>query len=110
MLHNLLDDTIIECNYLQNKLAWDDPRANRGYVQEGRERVTQSSDAAEIAALRSKAPDSKETMEIGRDWDPLYKNKWPAEQDCPEFKSTMLQFFEVGFYYVSLSFRCGSKI
>ena len=34
-------------------------------------------------------------MEIGRDWDPLYKNKWPQEKDCPEFKSTMIDFFKV---------------
>ncbi|KIM91132.1 hypothetical protein PILCRDRAFT_1333 [Piloderma croceum F 1598] len=79
---------------VKSKLAWDDPRANRGYVQVGRERVTQSSDAAEIAALRAKAPDSKETMEIGRDWDTTWKNKWPHESDVPKFKQTMLQFFQ----------------
>ena len=79
----------------KSKLAWDDPRANRGYVQVGRERVTQSADAAEIAALRAKAPDSKETMEIGRDWDTTWKNKWPQESDAPKFKQTMLQFFQV---------------
>ena len=33
----------------------------------GRERVTQSADADEIAQLRAKAPDYKESMEIGRD-------------------------------------------
>ncbi|KDQ64401.1 hypothetical protein JAAARDRAFT_145047 [Jaapia argillacea MUCL 33604] len=75
-------------------LAWDDPRSNRGYVCIGRERVTQSSDAAEIAALRSKAPDTKETMEIGRDWDPTWKNKWPREHDVSDFKPTMLNFFQ----------------
>ncbi|KIM68908.1 hypothetical protein SCLCIDRAFT_1209126 [Scleroderma citrinum Foug A] len=78
---------------IKNQVAWDDPRANRGYVKVGRERVTQSSDAAEIAALREKAPDTKESMEIGRDWDPVWKNKWPREGDVPGFKSTMLQFF-----------------
>lgn len=81
---------------MQDQLAWDDPRANRGYVKVGRERVTQSSDAAEIAALRAKAPDMKETMEIGRDWDPVWKNKWPKEADSPGFKQTMLQFFQAG--------------
>lgn len=79
----------------QTSLAWYDPRANRGYVQQGRERVTQSSDASEIAALRAKAPDSKETMEIGRDWDKVWRNMWPREQDCPGFKETMLHFFQV---------------
>ncbi|KAG6335108.1 hypothetical protein ID866_3977 [Astraeus odoratus] len=79
---------------IKDQVAWDDPRANRGYVKVGRERVTQSSDAAEIAALRKTAPDTKETMEIGRDWDPVWKNKWPKESDLPGFKSTMLQFFQ----------------
>jgi len=79
---------------IKDQVAWDDPRANRGYVKIGRERVTQSSDAAEIATLRAKAPDTKETMEIGRDWDPLWRNKWPKEVDSPAFKQTMLQFFQ----------------
>lgn len=76
------------------KLAWEDPRSNRGYVAPGRERVTQSSDAAEIAALREKAPDYKESMEIGRDWDATWKNMWPVEEQLPGFKSTMLDFFK----------------
>lgn len=81
--------------FLQSKLAWDDPRSNRGFVQKGRERVTQSKDATEIAKLREKAPDFKETMEIGRDWDTVWKNKWPQEPDCPGFKNSMLSFFQV---------------
>ncbi|KAH7105489.1 Clavaminate synthase-like protein [Auriculariales sp. MPI-PUGE-AT-0066] len=76
------------------KLAWEDPRSNRGYVQPGRERVTQSSDATEIAALRAKAPDYKESMEIGRDWDATWRNQWPVEAAVPGFKSTMLDFFQ----------------
>ena len=60
----------------------------------GRERVTQSSDAEEIAQLRAQAPDYKETIEIGRDWDPIHKNQWPHESDVPGFKSTILQFFQ----------------
>ncbi|THV08323.1 Clavaminate synthase-like protein [Dendrothele bispora CBS 962.96] len=79
---------------VKQKLAWEDPRSNRGYVQIGRERVTQATDAAEIASLREKAPDLKETMEIGRDWDSEWKNMWPQESDAPGFKSTMLQFFQ----------------
>jgi isopenicillin N synthase-like dioxygenase len=80
---------------LQDKLAWDDPRANRGYVKIGRERVTQSEDVAEIAELRNKAPDMKETMEIGREWDTTWRNHWPQESDVPGFKQAMLDFFQV---------------
>jgi hypothetical protein len=80
---------------LQDKLAWEDPRANRGYVKIGRERVTQSGDAAEITELRNRTPDTKETMEIGRDWDKTWRNHWPQESDAPGFKQTMLDFFQV---------------
>lgn len=76
-------------------LAWEDPRSNRGFVQQGRERVTQATSAAEITAMREKAPDCKETMEIGRDWDATWRNMWPREGDCPGFKQTMLEFFRV---------------
>ncbi|KII94910.1 hypothetical protein PLICRDRAFT_693225 [Plicaturopsis crispa FD-325 SS-3] len=79
---------------VKSKLAWEDPRSNRGYVQIGRERVTQSADADEIAALRAKAPDFKESMEIGRDWDATWKNRWPHETDAPAFKRTMLDFYQ----------------
>ena len=78
----------------KTELAWRDPRANRGFVQVGRERVTQSADADEIKQLREKAPDYKESMEIGRDWDKTYKNYWPQEADAPGFKRTMLDFFQ----------------
>lgn len=78
----------------KDKLAWDDPRANRGYVQIGRERVTRCADPDEIAALRANAPDCKETMEIGRDWDADWRNRWPQETDVPLFKRTMLDFFQ----------------
>jgi hypothetical protein len=64
-------------------------------VKIGRERVTQSKDAVEIAELRNKTPDIKETMEIGRDWDKTWRNYWPQESDAPGFKQTMLDFFQV---------------
>ena len=80
---------------VKSKLALEDPRSNRGYVQQGRERVTQATDAAEIAAMREKAPDCKESMEIGRDWDATWRNMWPKDDDCPGFKGTMLDFFKV---------------
>ncbi|KAI0796912.1 Clavaminate synthase-like protein [Abortiporus biennis] len=81
-------------NEVKDKLAWEDPRSNRGYVQIGRERVTQSADSNEIAQLRAKAPDYKESMEIGRDWDKTWKNQWPEESLAPGFKQTMLEFFQ----------------
>ncbi|KAF9006520.1 hypothetical protein BDQ17DRAFT_1239196 [Cyathus striatus] len=80
--------------HVKDSLAWEDPRSNRGYVKIGRERVTQSADLAEIAALRRKAPDFKESMEIGRDWDSEWKNQWPQETDTPVFKRTMLDFYQ----------------
>ncbi|KAF8548640.1 Clavaminate synthase-like protein [Imleria badia] len=52
-----------------DQVAWEEPRANRGYVKVGRERVTH--------------------------WDPLWKSKWLNEADSPGFKQTMLQFFQV---------------
>jgi len=79
----------------QQALAWEDPRSNRGYVQQGRERVTTSQDKAEIERLRASAPDYKETMEIGRDWDSTWKNMWPEESDVPGFKKFMLGFYQV---------------
>lgn len=76
------------------RLAWEDPRSNRGYVAPGRERVTQETDAKKIAEMRIKAPDAKETMEIGRDWDKTWKNQWPKEELVPGFKQTFLTFFK----------------
>ncbi|KAI8804071.1 hypothetical protein BJ742DRAFT_682418 [Cladochytrium replicatum] len=77
---------------IKDRLAWKDPRANRGYVSEGRERVTQATSAEEIAALREKNPDYKESMEIGNEFDPIHKNEWPEESEVPEFRATMLAF------------------
>jgi hypothetical protein len=34
-------------------------------------------------------------MEIGRDWDAEWRNRWPQETDAPLFKRTMLDFFQV---------------
>ena len=33
-------------------------------------------------------------MEIGRDWDKTWKNRWPEESAAPGFRETMLQFFQ----------------
>ena len=57
--------------------------------------MTQSANPDEIAALRAQAPDYKETMEIGCDWDSTWKNKWPQESEAPSFKKTMLDFYQV---------------
>lgn len=51
--------------------------------------------ANEISKLRERAPDTKESMEIGRDWDPVWKNRWPQESDVPGFKETMKEFYQV---------------
>lgn len=45
-----------------------------------------------IAALRAATPDAKESMEIGNDTDPVWKNKWPSVDIAPHFKSTMVSF------------------
>lgn len=47
--------------------------------------------AATIDALRSSAPDLKESIEIGRDDHPTMPNNWPFGD--PEFRSTMTTFF-----------------
>jgi len=57
--------------------------------------VTQSSIPDEIMTLRAKAPDFKESMEIGRDWDSEWKNMWPREADVPSFRQMMLDFYQV---------------
>ncbi|KAL7341749.1 thymine dioxygenase [Rhodotorula toruloides] len=83
---------------VKEKLAWECPESNRGYVAEGRERVTQESSKEAIEKLRAQAPDYKETMEIGKDYkdgpyDSPFENRWP-ETDLPDFKPFMNQFFE----------------
>ena len=57
--------------------------------------MTQSADAEEIKQLREKAPDYKESMEIGRDWDSVWPNQWPTDEELPTFKPFMLSFFQV---------------
>jgi len=70
---------------IKDKLAWDDPQSNRGYIRVGRERSARSIDVT---------PDTKETMEIGRDWDETWRNHWPQESDAPGFKQTMVDFYK----------------
>jgi len=56
--------------------------------------VTNSQDEAEIARLRASAPDYKESIEIGRDWNSTWKNMWPRDSDVPGFKAFMLDFYQ----------------
>ncbi|KAI5797023.1 hypothetical protein FPQ18DRAFT_366302 [Pyronema domesticum] len=79
----------------KDALKWLTPESNRGYVSPGREKVTQSTDAAEIAALREKHPDLKESFEIGRDNHPVLLNNWPVEEATSEasFRQTMTAFY-----------------
>jgi isopenicillin N synthase-like dioxygenase len=74
------------------KLAWVSPRANRGYVAPGREKVSLSHDHDEISRLRKKSPDIKETIEIGKEYDCEFQNNWPV--GMPKFRETMLDFYE----------------
>lgn len=70
------------------------PWANRGYVSQGREKVSQITDKDAVEALRTQNPDLKESMEIGRDDVPEYPNKWPVGDDAAIiFKTTMMSFF-----------------
>ena len=57
--------------------------------------MTNSQDEVEIARLRAFAPDYKESIEIGRDWNSTWKNMWPRESDVPGFKAFMLDFYQV---------------
>ncbi|KND94927.1 putative very-long-chain (3R)-3-hydroxyacyl-CoA dehydratase [Tolypocladium ophioglossoides CBS 100239] len=83
---------------LAAKLAvgWTTPAANRGYSSPGREKVTQLRDVDDVERERSAAPDLKESLEIGRDSDPLFANPWPDEGDgkLAGFRADMMDFFD----------------
>lgn len=84
---------------LEEKLAlgWTTPEANRGYSAPGREKVTQLTDAGEVAKLKQGNPDIKESFEIGREGEPGHPNQWPAEaagSAVAGFRATMLDFHE----------------
>ncbi|KAL7409901.1 hypothetical protein BDY24DRAFT_401411 [Mrakia frigida] len=85
---------------VKDPLAWKDPRANRGWVAHGRERVTQSADPEEILKMRAQAPDYKESMEVGREMDPggvapKWKNEWPPAGVLDTYKPQILKFFDL---------------
>ncbi|PSR94612.1 hypothetical protein BD289DRAFT_459219 [Coniella lustricola] len=84
---------------LDEKLAlgWTSPEANRGYSAPGREKVTQLTDINQVAKLKQRTPDIKESFEIGREDDPSFTNKWPDETALSKvagFRSTMLAFHD----------------
>lgn len=90
------DDELI----LSRSLPFPDPRANRGWVAHGRERVTQSADPEEILKMRAQAPDYKESMEVGRERDPgdvkpKWKNQWPPAGVLDSYKPQVLKFFDL---------------
>jgi hypothetical protein len=58
-------------------------------------RAIQPSDAAEMAELRNTASDTREIVEIGRDWNKTWKNHWHQEDGVPGFRQTMLSSFQV---------------
>ncbi|WPG99534.1 Hypothetical protein R9X50_00235000 [Acrodontium crateriforme] len=81
----------------KDSLAWTTPEANRGYVQQGREKTTDLTDAADIEAKRAEeGADLKESLEIGREGIAELPNHWPDNIDSEGkvFKAHMLEFFE----------------
>ncbi|KAJ3217360.1 hypothetical protein HDU67_008062 [Dinochytrium kinnereticum] len=76
----------------KEKIAWETPESNRGYVAPGREKVTQLLDASEVAKLREQSPDLKESLEIGKEPSTDYQNRWPVHD--PNFRPTMMQFYD----------------
>ncbi|OJD30487.1 2og-fe oxygenase family [Diplodia corticola] len=65
----------------KDALAWYSPRANRGYVAHGREKVTRADYAGDVAQLRAAVPDLKESMEIGREGEDGCPNMWPSAEE-----------------------------
>lgn len=80
----------------KDALAWTTPRANRGYVRIGREKVSQGTTKEEVDVDRAYGGDDlKESYEIGRD-DDDEENLWPDKYDeqGAEFRETMVDFFD----------------
>lgn len=49
----------------KDKLEWECPESNRGYVRQGRERVTQATSKEEIEKLRQQAPGQLVSLDSG---------------------------------------------
>ena len=80
----------------KDELAWTTPRANRGYVCLGREKVSQGETKEEVAKIRETAgEDLKESFEIGREGEEGCPNHWldGEDEEGREFKDVMQEFF-----------------
>lgn len=76
-------------------MAWYSPRANRGYVAHGREKVTRADFAGDVEALRQAVPDLKESLEIGREGEEGCPNMWPdrfGDEEGRAFREVMESF------------------
>jgi isopenicillin N synthase-like dioxygenase len=78
----------------KDSLSWTTPQSNRGYNPPCREKLSQSSDVADIALLRDTIPDLKESIEMGREGVEGLPNRWPDNFDDKgkDFKRVMLGF------------------
>ncbi|ORX95882.1 hypothetical protein BCR34DRAFT_498153 [Clohesyomyces aquaticus] len=79
----------------KDALGWYSPEANRGYVAQGREKVTDLEELDEVEALRKSIPDLKESLEIGRDDEEGMPNMWPpvdGDEEAKVFKDVMVEF------------------
>lgn len=76
---------------VKNKLAWESPESNRGYVSPGREKVSQLICKDQVQALRDSSPDLKESLEIGKEPSQNFQNMWPVD---PKFRAEMMQFYK----------------
>lgn len=74
----------------------NDPQANRGYSQPGREKVTNADTADDIEKVRAlEGADLKESLEIGKEGEPELPNQWPQDSEGAIFKDQMLEFFDL---------------
>lgn len=72
-----------------------DKKANRGYSQPGREKVTNAESAADIEQIRAtEGQDLKESIEIGKEGEPDLPNQWPTDANGEVFRSKMINFFD----------------
>jgi isopenicillin N synthase-like dioxygenase len=79
----------------KDALGWTTPRANRGYVAHGREKVSALPSKEEVARLKAQAPDLKESFEIGREGEPGMPNNWPSgDAEADVFRETMIAFHD----------------
>jgi len=68
---------------------------HRGYSAVGREQASQMVfDPSELAAIRKKAPDFKESFDAGRNNCPRLSNVWLPEEVLPGFRDAVSTFFD----------------